>query len=281
MIFYRDRNITPRNSSLTRGDNLYSHIYKSFLVSERSLSKYSDVAGLTSESDNVFAFFVHFAESLCRKTARNGKAERFISVLRAARYGTEKPAFCGECILGAVKSRGERRLDDCRFSVFTEYNSDNIVGFQTNLKFPEQKRVFGIIPALKNAEFLRYGVMHRNTFINAPEVIDANFRVKAYPKTYVAGQLSGVEGYVESIMSGLIAARSIFRDLNGLEPVTLPRETICGALCAYLDTPNAAFQPMNANFGLLPPITEKIKDKNLKKTMQSEKSLKILKNFTL
>ena len=162
-----------------------------------------------------------------------------------------------------------------------EGSAYNIVGFQTNLKFPEQKRVFGMIPALKNAEFLRYGVMHRNTFINAPEVIGADFRVKAYPKTYVAGQLSGVEGYVESIMSGLIAARCLYRELKGLERVTVPRETICGALCAYLETPNASFQPMNANFGLLPPITEKIKDKNLKKTMQSEKSLKILKNFTL
>ncbi len=162
-----------------------------------------------------------------------------------------------------------------------EGSAYNIVGFQTNLKFSEQKRVFGMIPALKNAEFLRYGVMHRNTFINAPEVVDANFRAKKYPKTYVAGQLSGVEGYVESIMSGLIAARSLCREINGLEPVKLPRDTICGALCNYLETPNAAFQPMNANFGLLPPITERIKDKNAKKTMQSEKSLKILKNFTL
>lgn len=157
----------------------------------------------------------------------------------------------------------------------------NLVGFQTNLKFPEQKRVFGMIPALRDAEFLRYGVMHRNTFINAPEVIDGTFRVKSSPKTYIAGQLSGVEGYVESIVSGLIAATSVAAAINGEVARRLPRETICGALCAYLETPNSSFQPMNANFGLLPPINEKIKDKTLKKTRRSEKSLEILKNFLL
>lgn len=159
----------------------------------------------------------------------------------------------------------------------TSGSSYNIVGFQTNLKFGEQERVFRLIPALKNAEFLRYGVMHRNTFINAPQTIDSTFRTLKYGKTYIAGQLSGVEGYVESMMSGLIAARAIADRLDGKEPTVLPSTTICGALCAYIATPNENFQPMNANFGLLPPPAERIKDKSLKKLFLSERSIKDLK----
>lgn len=154
----------------------------------------------------------------------------------------------------------------------------NIVGFQTNLKFKEQERVFRMIPALANAEFLRYGVMHRNTFVNAPKTINRHFATLEYPNVYIAGQLSGVEGYVESIMSGLVAARSVIARLNGARETEYPRTTIIGALCSYLETPNAAFQPMNANFGLLPPPAEKIKDKTAKKLYYSEKSLKDLKN---
>lgn len=154
----------------------------------------------------------------------------------------------------------------------------NIVGFQTNLKFTEQERVFRMIPALANAEFLRYGVMHRNTFVNAPETINRHFTTLEYPNVYIAGQLSGVEGYVESIMSGLVAARSVIARLNGAREPEYPRTTIIGALCSYLETPNAAFQPMNANFGLLPPPAEKIRDKTAKKLYYTEKSLKDLKN---
>ncbi len=156
--------------------------------------------------------------------------------------------------------------------------SYNIVGFQTNLKFAEQERVFRLIPALKNAEFLRYGVMHRNTFINAPKVIDKHFRTLKYPKTFIAGQLSGVEGYVESIMSGLIAAMNVIALLDEKPLPEFPVSTIVGALTNYLQTPNEDFQPMNANFGLLPPPSERIRDKNAKKLFLSEKSLKDLKN---
>lgn len=156
--------------------------------------------------------------------------------------------------------------------------SFNIVGFQTNLKFKEQERVFRMIPALKNAEFLRYGVMHRNTFVNAPKTINRHFATLNYPDVYIAGQLSGVEGYVESIMSGLVAAKSVIASIDGKPLPEFPRTTIIGALCAYLETPNSSFQPMNANFGLLPPPAEKIKDKTAKKLYYSEKSLKDLKN---
>ncbi len=130
----------------------------------------------------------------------------------------------------------------------------NLVGFQTNLKFGEQKRVFGLIPALKNVEILRYGVMHRNMYVNAPTVIDRHFRIKKYPTCYIAGQLSGVEGYVESIASGLVAALNIEKAIKGEEPIELSPQTMIGALCAYLERPNGHFQPMNANHGLLPPL---------------------------
>lgn len=155
----------------------------------------------------------------------------------------------------------------------------NIVGFQTNLKFPEQKRVFAMIPALKDAEFLRYGVMHRNTFINAPKTINRHFQTLKNDRTFIAGQLSGVEGYVESIMSGLVAALSVYALASEKEMPELPSTTICGALCRYLETPNSSFQPMNANFGILPPTENAIRDKNAKKIFLSERSLKDLKKL--
>lgn len=130
----------------------------------------------------------------------------------------------------------------------------NLVGFQTNLKFGEQKRVFSMIPALKDIEIVRYGVMHRNTFINAPRALNADLRLKAAKNVFIAGQLCGVEGYVESIATGLLAAVNAHRILQGLDTVTPPEYTILGALMKYITSPNADFQPMNANFGILPMI---------------------------
>jgi len=147
----------------------------------------------------------------------------------------------------------------------------NMVGFQTNLKFLEQKRVFGLIPALKNAEFLRYGVMHRNTFINAPEILNADFSTIKNPNLYIAGQLSGVEGYVESIASGLISALSVANKLQNKQPLAFSPNTMLGSLTRYLTTPNTNFQPMNANFGLLPPID--VKDKKQRKIAQVDRAL--------
>lgn len=155
----------------------------------------------------------------------------------------------------------------------------NIVGFQTNLKFNEQKRVFSLIPALKNAEYLRYGVMHRNSFIDAPKVLDGFSRLKKNPNIYIAGQLSGVEGYVESILSGRLCAYQIVKLLNGEELTPLPVDTVSGALTAYLATSNERFQPMNANFGILPPLSNPPRDKKLKKEMLAARALESLKNF--
>lgn len=150
----------------------------------------------------------------------------------------------------------------------------NLVGFQTNLKFGEQKRVFSMIPGLENAEFVKYGVMHRNTYINSPILLNNTFNLKSKPNIFFAGQITGVEGYVESIASGLSAGINASRLLNNDCIIKFPEETVIGALSKYISTPNKRFQPMNANFGILPPLEEKIKDKQERYKKQAEISLK-------
>lgn len=150
----------------------------------------------------------------------------------------------------------------------------NLVGFQTNLTFSEQKRVFSLIPALKNAEFVKFGVMHRNSFINAPKILNKDFSIKGYNTLFIAGQLSGVEGYMESTMSGLVAGISLANKLNNKPTLVFPPETMVGAIINYLTTKNDNFQPMNANFGILPAIEEKIKDKTERKLQKSKRALK-------
>lgn len=149
----------------------------------------------------------------------------------------------------------------------------NLVGFQTNLKFPEQKRVFSLIPALKNAEFMRYGVMHRNTFINSPAVLNEDYSLKDNGKIFFAGQITGVEGYVESAGSGLMAAIYCERKIREKPPVLISEKTVLGALAKYITTANKAFQPMNANFGILPPPERVIRDKAERKKAMAERSL--------
>ncbi len=157
-----------------------------------------------------------------------------------------------------------------------EGNMYNLVGFQTNLTFPEQKRVFSIIPALKNAEYLRYGVMHRNTFINSPNVLNPDYSLKARPKTFFAGQITGVEGYVESAMSGLLAGVHLLRRIKGLDYLAVPETTVMGALTKYITTKNQDFQPMNANFGILPPLNCIIRDKAERKKQMAERSIETI-----
>ena len=153
----------------------------------------------------------------------------------------------------------------------------NMVGFQTNLKFGEQKRVFSMIPALKNAEFLRYGVMHRNTFINSPTALNFDYSFKECPNVFIAGQLSGVEGYVESAGSGLLAAIYLERKLKGEREILISENTVLGALARYVATGNKDFEPMNANFGILPPLT--VRDKKERKRLMAERSLAAVKEF--
>ncbi len=156
----------------------------------------------------------------------------------------------------------------------------NLVGFQTHLKWGEQKRVFSLIPGLEKAEFVRYGVMHRNTFLNAPKVLSADFSLKLKPEIFFAGQMTGVEGYVESAASGLLAGLNAWRRLCQMKPLVFPAVTTLGGLARHLEgSPSVNFQPMNINFGLLPPLTERIRDKREKNARISERALETLNEF--
>lgn len=155
----------------------------------------------------------------------------------------------------------------------------NLVGCQTNLKFGEQKRVFSIIPALKNAEFLRYGVMHRNTFINSPQCLNADFSLKTNPETFFAGQITGVEGYVESAASGILAAMHMLERLKGDTPKIPDNTTVMGALSAHISGANVNFQPMNANFGILKPLDKVIRDKKQRYAALAERAIESIKQY--
>ncbi len=156
----------------------------------------------------------------------------------------------------------------------------NLVGFQTHLRFPEQRRVFSMIPALHDAEFLRYGVMHRNTFLNSPELLDRYYRLRGDRRIAFAGQMTGVEGYVESAASGFLVGVETARRLRGLPPVDFPRETAIGALALYISNRSiTAFQPMNINFGIMPPLDRRVRGKRNKNAELSRRSLDILETL--
>jgi len=189
------------------------------------------------------------------------------------RFGPFKPVgirdSCGNKFYAVLQLRKENLGGDAY----------NLVGCQTNLKFGEQKRVFSLIPALKNAEFTRYGVMHRNIFINSPQILNADFSLKEAPLTFFAGQITGVEGYVESAASGLLAAVHMANRLKGKLAAVPPQTTVCGALSAHISTPNSNFQPMNANFGILPPLKEPVRDKKLRYRALAERALSDMKEY--
>lgn len=188
------------------------------------------------------------------------------------RYGMMKPKGIvnpknGERYYAVVQLRREN----------TEGSAYNIVGFQTNLTFPEQKRVFRMITGLENAEFLRYGVMHRNTFIDSPKVLESCFRLKGDKPIYFAGQITGVEGYVESMMSGLTAAINLDSEIRNGEVFLPPVTTITGALMRYIGAENKSFQPMNANFGILPEITTR--DKKQRKSDYANRAVNDMREY--
>lgn len=156
----------------------------------------------------------------------------------------------------------------------------NLVGFQTHLKWPEQRRVFTMIPALRNAQFLRYGVMHRNTYLDSPRLLDRYYRLKAEPRIAFAGQMTGVEGYVESCASGFLTGVELARRLNGQTPIDFPAETAIGALGLYVSNGSVGdFQPMNINFGIIPPLDHRVKGKRNKNAELSQRSLEILEGI--
>ncbi len=184
-------------------------------------------------------------------------------------YGPLKPVGFGK--LGDVYAVVQLRQDNFEGSLY------NLVGFQTNLKFGEQKRVFSMIPALHDAEFVKYGVMHRNTFINSPELLDETYNLKG-TKIFFAGQISGVEGYVESIASGLVAALNAVAMFEEKEKIIFDDKTIIGALAKYISTKQEDFQPMNANFGLF-NTDKKFKSKQEKYEFYAERSINIIKSI--
>lgn len=196
-------------------------------------------------------------------------ASRGVDTLR---YGTLKPVGLADengCRPYAVlQLRKENEEGTCY----------NLVGFQTNLKFPEQKRVFSMIPALHNAEFLRYGVMHRNTYIQSPDVLNSDFSFKNNRRIFFAGQITGVEGYVESAASGLLAAIHIADEVLGRTPHLFDERTVCGALEKHISTPTKDFQPMNANFGILAPLSTRIRDKKERYKALAERALECVRN---
>ena len=158
----------------------------------------------------------------------------------------------------------------------------NLVGFQTNLKFGEQKRVFSMFPALKNADFIRYGVMHRNTFIDSPRLLNGDFSLRSNPLLFFGGQITGVEGYMESAASGLMAGINLARRLKGEETIVLPKDTMIGALSRYISDESVKnFQPMGANFGVLPPLEEKIRDKQERYMQLAQRGMNSLKDFAI
>ena len=168
------------------------------------------------------------------------------------------------------------RKDNAQGSVY------NMVGFQTHLRFPEQKRVFSMIPALKNAEYVRYGVMHRNTFLDSPRLLDRYYRVRGNERLMFAGQITGVEGYVESTASGCLAALELARRLEGKAPANFPQETAMGALALYISDQSVVnFQPMNINFGLIPQLDRRVKGKRNKNAEISRRALEALDKLEL
>ena len=196
-------------------------------------------------------------------------ARRGVDTLR---YGPLKPVGLKDPKTGREPyAVVQLRRDNAQGSIY------NLVGFQTHLKWPEQKRVFSLIPALRNAEFVRYGVMHRNTYLDSPRLLDRYYRVKKDPRICFAGQITGVEGYVESTASGFLAALELSRRLRGLPPVDFPQETATGALALYISNETVTdFQPMNVNFGIIPPLGYKVKGKRNKNAELSRRALEKL-----
>ena len=193
-------------------------------------------------------------------------AKRGIDTLR---YGPLKPVgFDDPRTAKRPYALVQLRQDDKQAELY------NLVGFQTNLKFGEQKRVFSMIPGLKEAEFIKYGVMHRNTYIDSPKLLDETYNLKKHENVYFAGQITGVEGYVESISSGLVAGMNAVNKLKMEEKITFSEYTVIGALAKYISTENKKFQPMNANFGILPQLEgKKIKDKKERYELMAKRSL--------
>ena len=232
--------------------------------------------------------YVAFREALCKaelapvKDFERNVFEACMPIEEMAARGEDTMRFGPLKPVGLIDPRNgqeayavvQLRQDNAAASLY------NIVGFQTHLKWPEQRRVFGMIPGLEHAEFVRYGVMHKNTYMNSPLLLDHRFCLRKNPRFYFAGQMTGVEGYVESAAAGLMAGLHAARAELGLPPVEFPPETAHGALAHYVSNPNVEnFQPMNVNFGIIPPLEQRFRKKKEKNTLLAQRSLDKLEEF--
>ena len=241
----------------------------------------ADYLNCPMNKDEYLNFYENLvaAETVQLKDFENNVFEGCMPIEVMAKRGVDTVRF------GPLKPVGLRdeRKDEKPYAVLQLRKENvqgtlyNLVGFQTNLKYGEQKRVFSLIPALKDADFVRYGVMHRNTFINAPKFLNKYFQLKTNPKLFFAGQLTGVEGYMESTLSGLVAAIQGYRIASGLAPVEFTNETLTGALSEHVSVEYGEYSPMNSNFGILAPLTEKIRDKSQRKVAYAERSIQAMK----
>ncbi|MCH5151137.1 MAG: methylenetetrahydrofolate--tRNA-(uracil(54)-C(5))-methyltransferase (FADH(2)-oxidizing) TrmFO [Clostridiales bacterium] len=256
--------------------------YDSAFAASRYGKGEADYLNCPMNKEEYLSFYENLvaAETVELKEFENNVFEGCMPIEVMAKRGADTMRF------GPLKPVGLRdeRKDEKPYAVLQLRKENeqgslyNLVGFQTNLKYGEQKRVFSLIPALKDAEFVRYGVMHRNTFINAPKFLNEHFQVKSNPKLFFAGQLTGVEGYMESTVSGLVAALQAYRIFSGQSPIDFPTETITGALCKHISVDFGEYSPMNSSFGILAPLNEKIRDKSQRKIAYSERAIEAMKN---
>lgn len=256
-----------------------------YYVADRYAQGTGDYINCPMNKEEYDAFYEALveAEIVQLKDFENKKVfEGCMPVEVLAKRGRESLLFGPLKPVGLINPRTGKK-DYAVVQLRKESNKDdlyNLVGFQTNLTYKEQKRVFSLIPALKNADFYRYGVMHRNTYLNAPTVLNEYFQLKNCPQIWIAGQLSGVEGYIESIASGLLCGLNMIRYIQGKELISFPSTTMCGALVQYISHAEAKnFQPMSSNMGIVEPLGERIKDKKEKYTLIANRGLEDIKKI--
>lgn len=242
-----------------------------------------DYINLPLEKDEYFLVYNELVKAELAPRKEFDKLEFFegcMPIEELARRGEKTLTF------GPLKPVGLEKIDGKRPYAVVQLRAENdqktmynMVGFQTSLKFGEQDRVFKMIPGLENANILRYGVMHKNKYINAPKILDRSFKVKEKDNIYFAGQISGVEGYVESAASGLMVAYHIIASLKGFD-IVFPDNTILGSLSRHISEERKDYQPMNANFGIVPPLENRVKDKKEKYQIYANRSIKDMKDFS-
>lgn len=238
---------------------------------------------MTKEEYYDFVKELTNAETVILKEFEKGDVfEACMPVEVMAKRGEDTLRFGPLRPVGIYDENGKRAYAVVQLRKEDNYdNLVNLVGFQTNLTFPEQKRVFTMIPGLKDAEFVRYGVMHRNTYINSPSCLNENFTIKNRKNLYFAGQLTGVEGYLESAMSGILAGINMACAIEGKDAFIPPEDTLSGSLVRYVTGMIGDFQPMHVSFALLPPLEEKIKNKSERKLAYAKRAINSMKNYIL